>query len=268
MHNTMKIILSHINDNVPEMLLRLAYNPNNLPVGIDQLIHSKTIMNRVYLYCNLLGGKRKEIIVTYDMRVVTYSDPRQEALVRMGSYAVYEIPPQYRDNRPIVSVVGLGYPNQAINYPWDQCRPTSGANVAKMMKAVLTSHTMSGSVTTPDVDLISGSRIMISPPQYADYDWVLSCNVAYDENFNGLNRQAVLALQDICLSAVKSHIYNKLVLEVDQGLIIYGGELGTAKELIYEYKEEEEKFQDQLTRFSGAAMLDLKKKLNLIRNMV
>lgn len=264
----MSMVLQHIHSNVPKLLLSLAYNPSKEPVSIDKLIQKTTLMGRVYQQCNLVAGKRKEIVLTSSMVVQTEMMSEQEGYLRMGKYAVYEIPPEYRDNRPIVSVIGLGYPNQAISYPWDQLRPSSGATVGKLAKAVLTSHTMSGALITPDVELISGDRVKIDPPQYSDFGWVLSCNIAYDDNFNSLNAQAVIALQELCLCAVKSYIYNELVLEIDQGKIIHGGEVGAIKDLIYEYKSEEEKFKELLGEFNGGAILDMKRKRNLLQSML
>lgn len=263
----MRLVLSHIHNNVPELLLQAAYNPNKLPVSIDSLIHRKTIMDRVYLYCNLVAGKRREIVLTSDMIVATESTPGQEEFLRLGKYAIYEIPPELRDNKPIVSTIGIGYPNQAITYPWDQMRPTAGATVSKMAKAIMASQTMNGALNTPDVEPVSGSRVMLYPPQYSDFGWVLICNIGYDENFSNLNNQAVLALQDLCLSAVKAYVHIQLVLKIDKGEIIYGGELGSIREMVYKYADEEEKFQDLLSQFNGGAALDTKRLINLVRAM-
>ena len=267
MHNTMRMVLSNIHNTIPETILSLAFNPDNQPISIDKLIHEKVIVNRVMMDCNLVGGKRKDIVLTYDMvERTTYTS--QEMALMIGTYSLYRIPEEARDYQPISSVVSVSYPSYLNVGPYDYLRPRGGATASKLANAVIESHTMQGGMITPTVELLSGDLVKLVPGQYNQVNWVLSCNLAYDENFNNLNPQAVRAFMDLTLCAAKAYIYNRLLVPIDQARIIHGSEHGIIKDIIYKYEAEEEKYKELLDEFTGGAMLDIYRQKNLIYNIL
>ena len=180
----------------------------------------------------------------------------QESMVMMGSYSLYRIPSSMRDNRDIVSVVSLDYPNYNNPFPFDYIRPTTGVTAAKLGRAVLESHTMSTGITTPRVELKGPDLIRLTPAQYGNVNWVLTCNLSYDEFFTNLNQNAVLPFMDLTLSATKSYIYNRMAIIIDQARIIHGSEQGVIRDIITKYESEEERYKELLNEFSGGVTLD------------
>lgn len=272
MHNTMRMVLSNIHNNIPEPILNIAFNPMNSPISIDQLIHEKVIKNRVTMECNLVGGERKSIILSNSMRESSYWNGQedmvwtgQENMVMAGTHSLYRIPPEVRDHRAIVSVINVDYPNYGHAYPHDYVRPGFGATASRLARAALESHTMSSGMSTPRVELKGPDLIQLFPAQYGDVNWVLSCNLGYDEYFTNLNPQAVLPFMDLTLSATKSYIYNRMAVVIDQARIIHGSEQGVIRDIITKYEGEEERYKELLNEFTGGVTLDPVRMERIIR---
>lgn len=277
MNNTMRMVFSHIHHSVPDTILKLAFSSDNdnslidktshAPVTVDQIIHKKIIKGRVLDDCNLVGGKQKQIILrSYMLEKAAYT--QQEKTMPIGPCSFYRIPPEDRDNQPITRISHVDYPSQYMSSQYDSFRPTYGVSVRRLARSVLASHTGGDFLPPPKAEPVDGGLIRLFPAQYSHIDWVITADIAYDEYFTSLNPEAVSSFREMVLSATKAYIYNKLIIEIDQGKILYGADIGVIRDIITEYKEEESKYNEMLGEFSGGVILDLKKQNELIFAMV
>lgn len=270
MHNTMRMVLSNIHSSIPDDILSLAFNPENNVMSIDEIIHKKIIVDKVMMDCNLVGGKRKEIVLTYDMVEPAKFTEQEATLMMSGAYSLYRIPPEVRDYKPIISVVKVSYPKYINVGPQSYLRPAGGANAMKLANAVIESHTFKSALITPTAEVVpgAGDLIQLRPAQWTQVNWLLICNLEYDERFNNLNPQAVRSFMKLTLCATKMFIYNKLITVFDQARIIHGSEHGVMKDIVYKYEGEEEKYDELLDEFTGGAILDLQRQQELIYSML
>lgn len=269
MHNTMRMVLSNIHNSIPEEILNIAFNPTNNAVSVDQTIITKVIKNRVLMECNLMAGVTKHILLTYAM-IEPMHRTSQENRTFVGNFSVYRVPEYDRDFRPIVSVSAVNYPNYTDGLPYVYSRPGLGANAYKLGRAVLESHTMTSGLVVPTGKVLpgGGDLIQLTPAQHTNVDWLVTCRLAYDENFTDLNHSAVFALMDLTLSATKAYIYNRMAIVIDQARIIHGAEQGVIRDIISKYDSEEEKYKELLSEFSGGTLLSPERQQAMIRHMM
>jgi hypothetical protein len=263
----MRILLSRIKGDIPPEILGVIFNPRQLPsVSVEREIIDRVIHGRVLLEVNLVAGKNKEIILRRQ-----YLEPVQwtsdQALLSMGKYAFYRIPPEARENRIINKVVSIEYPgyyNAQMTgaYPYNQYH---GARLGNIARAVLQSQTQSQYLATPTASIEAGDLIRLTPPQMHHIDWILNCKLAFNEDFQGLTPNAILSLSDLVLSAVKNYIYVNSSIPMDQAAVLYGTEIGVIKDIIGSYSSEGDIYRELLIKFHGGAALNMKQIGNLFR---
>ena len=266
MHNVLQVILSEIHT-IPMEILQLAFNPKDEPVSLDELIIEKVIKKRVLPGCNLVAGEERPILLKLDYwEPLNYS--KEDAYLRLGRYSTYRIPPEARDYRPITKTISIDYPGYTNNILTgiDPYRQGKGARVASLTRAVMQSHTKSQFIATPTATAKDGEIITLLPGQTMHIEFVVHCLLEYDDNFNNINASAVIPLAQLCLCAVKAYIFRTTMVAMDQGRILHGGDHGIIKELIADYRGEEEKYQELLDEFTGGAKLNEKSMARIIYN--
>lgn len=264
MFNVLRKLISDIRLEIPSTILNLAFNPNNKPVSIDNLIIEQIIHNKILLDTNLVAGVTKEIVLI--PKYHEYMEhSRDSQFLNFGRYSLYRIPPEVREYRNITKIVKIDYPGNL--YEDIEQLSMGGATLNKLSKAVLQSHTLSHRINTPTADVEAGDLIKIIPGSNSHIDFLLTCRLEYDLNFSTLNASAILALSDLVLCATKTYIYVNLITEIDQGRIIHGGEHGVIRDIVTRYENENEKYVELLKKFHGNSLLSTKSKKQLIHYM-
>jgi hypothetical protein len=248
--DTINHILKYIYLNIPEEILNYVFKSDK-NLSMDSIIKEKIIVDIVLRRCNLYTGKLKKILLKESYKIKTRSDI--EFLV-YSEYSLYKIPPQARENKDILDVISV-YPSTeyASNIVGYDVTPNRASNVSE---AVLDSITGDNIFITPDVKILDNNVILLTPPQPIVSTWIANCMLKYDEYFTNLSPNAIRYVEKLGLYATQQYIYNKLRVQLDKGFLIGGQELTAIKNVVDEYKDARNKFDQVFEDFRGAAFFD------------
>lgn len=257
MANVVEACLKRIYHNIPVQILELAFNPNENET-LDHLIHEKVIHDRILFDCNLVAGKYKTIQL--DPRwIESAMIPNSVVFNNSSAFNIYRIPPEARENRMLSSVIELRhvYASPYLGAMGISMPGMGGNTAGDIACQALQGQTFSKAVPLPTPILVSGHQVKLihtTMPQIQEIPWILMCRLNYDSEFTNLNPQAVLPLVDLTVSAVKTYIYNELVLKIDSAYIVGGHAMGRLKEIVDSYSDQGEHYLQLLRDFNGGAV--------------
>lgn len=260
MHNAIEACMRKITYSIPEQILLKAF-----PVGpnmtLTDAILNEVIIPRVLEDCNLMGGRRKDIVLK-SAWVEPSSTPAPFIWGNSMTFSLYRVPPEAREHQPITKVLGLRFPYalyDGLQAPWGGPGSVlSGTTMDALNSQILGSHTYSGVMELPTPILRSGNLVQLGPnniSQLQNVDWILECRLGYDEEFTNINEQAIMPLVDLVTCAVKSYIYNTLIIKTELAFLEGGQQLGEMKRICESYADQEDRYNDLMRAFNGASTI-------------
>lgn len=224
---------------IPEEILDLvfikkAYYYRDRPTNLDREIIKKVIAPRVIVDCNLLGGT-DVIIPLLDI----YREVTEEWM------AVYRLPKSFTDNRSIMSILGVMYLN-----PYASAAASTGmgakgwSHVMSCSQAVLDAMSPIPNFSTSEISLEGENTILVRDSRILPQNSYARCILSYDEYMSNINPRSYIAFAKMCELAVKSYIWKNRVVPMDKAEMTGGVSLGSIKEVIEEYRDAEEQYQD------------------------
>lgn len=238
--------LDEIKYRIPIQILQLAfqrdewnyYNPN---LSMDEQIRLKVINPRILFDLDMVGGEQ-----------VTIPLDGLQPLSADSGFIVYQIPSERTYNRTIVSVLSIGYLSNNALPGWG-CAGGASSFLSGMSANPLINSTQriadSMSVLPPvsnaTAEIIGHNTIIIRDTRITG-SYYVRCILSHEENLNTIKLRSFPNLSKLCELAVKSYIYNKLIVRIDQAFLQGGQELGRVKEIIDSYSDSEELYQTYL----------------------
>lgn len=237
--NPVNYILGQIKFLIPAEVLRAAFYRREfgqqvLPTNIDELIRERVIEGRVRQDCDLVGGT-ETVIPIYDLPYDAWDNYRY----------CYRIPLSRTNGRYITRTVGVMLGNAGLfNMPY-----VGGAGYSQVLEAssaVLASNSAIPDVASTDVQLIGPNTILVSNLTTFSSQMHLRCYVENDADFANLRSTALHRFSELCVLATKAYIYNTLKIPMDMGQLVGGMNLGAFKEVVDEYRDSAQLYQDFL----------------------
>ena len=115
------------------------------------------------------------------------------------------------------------------------------------MQALVASYDKIPMTSTARCQLIAENTILIRDSiGFAPNGW-LRCVLANDENLGNIQLRSYKHFSQLVEYAVKSYIYNELIINLDQGELQGGQTIGVFKEIIQGYSDAEQNYKDYLT---------------------
>lgn len=230
---------------IPIELLRIAFKDNlqnwrKAPVSLDEQILLKIIRPRVLIDANLVGGQT--VVVSLESLSPKHID----------TYTViYEIPAELVMYRDIMSVLSIGYLPMSSAYGsmgagQGTVNPTSMNDVMSAAQRMGDSLSNIPNVSNATVELIGYNTVLVRDQQRVTNSYQLRCVIANDDNMNNISQRSYLSFGKLCELAVKSYIYNKLIVAIDDAYLSGGQELGSIKTIIESYSDSEQMYNDYL----------------------
>jgi hypothetical protein len=213
---------------------RFAYR--GLPVSIDEEIRRQVVRPRVLVDCNILGGTEA---------VIDLSGLRRE---RINDYlSVFHVPKERTQQRSIISVLNVTFSDPAF----------TGANGGLAQGCQATSLMLAGQgmvdaqspipiTSTARAELIGENVVRVQDTIVLPSTIYLRCFVANEENMGNIPMRAYLKFGKLVQLAVKSYIYNTMVVRMDMGELHGGQALGRFKDIIETYADAEELYSTYL----------------------
>lgn len=230
---------------IPIQVLREAFKdprPNwrRAPISLDELILNAVIRSRVMVDCNLVGGQTVQIPL--DGIVPDYVD---------NFSSVYHVPKERTQNRSIVAALSVGYMPYAASFnsagsSFGTISPGGMNEVTQAAQRV--SDAVSGvpPISNANVTLIAENTILLRDQFRVTSSYILRAVIGNEENMNNISPRSYLQLATLCEHAVKSFIYNALVIRVDEAFLQGGQELGALKSYIDSLADAETNYQTYL----------------------
>lgn len=225
---------------------------NNWRANLDEQILALVIKPRVLVDCNMLGGTQ-QLIPLAGLAMETPPDYQWATVVH--------IPKERTQGKTINSVLHVVFFNsaQVAGYVGANLmgggvigagfNPMSSDNSAltASMAGVLSAMDKIPQTSTANVQLIGENTILIRDgaiiPQYS----FLRCVLADDEELSSLQLRSYRHFANLVEFAVKSYLYNELIIQIDAGELRYGQTLGVFKSILESYSDAEANYRDYLT---------------------
>ena len=232
--------LSDIKFKIPKPILQEAFIERQgfgqfqrkTPLSLDYRIREEVIEARVLEDCNLVGGKE----VTIPLHSV-------QAQYMEHWKTIWAVPLELTDNRRITRVYSLIYGEGGVPTHTNLYN-TGGSVYEDAASGLMASHMPIPNISNAEIALIGENTVMAHmhiPPSPNLY---LRAVVEADSDLSHLNPASIPVFSKLVEYAVKSYIYNKLIIEIDEAYLRGGQQLGRFMSIIEEYADAEELYQE------------------------
>lgn len=233
-----------------EVFVKKGNNWKNFtPVSLDERIINLVIKNRVLVDCNLVGGA--EVTIPLDGYVVERYD---------AFSAVYVVPKSATQGRSITSVLSVGYAATSMQGVMGglggiRQGTVNAVNMAGM--AVMDAASPMPISSTARVQLIAENTILVKDVNPLISNAYVRCIIANDENLNHIQRRSIPVFCKLVELAVKSYVYNTLIITMDSAFLQGGMDLGKFKDIVEGYADSEEMYQEFLRdKWAGVSVMN------------
>lgn len=221
---------------IPEALLteafiRREFGRQAIPATLDTMIRQKVIEARVKPDCDLGGGHL--IRVPLDELQPEFIDPIT---------IVYRVPKALLQGRSIQRVLSIVYGSMYTTYS----ASSYGSNSSPILDAagaLIDSLQGIPAINSAYIRLIAENTILITQQPSLPSQLTLLCYVGYDTDMNLIRSTTQEHFTQLVEYAVKAYVYNKLVIEVGQGELSGGLELGQFKQILDGYADAYENYK-------------------------
>jgi hypothetical protein len=234
--------LDEIKYRIPIQVLMEAFKPNHTtwrptaPVSMDSEILNKVIKPRVVVDTNIVGGQTA--LISLDGLTPEYID-RYSML--------YHIPPERLNNRAIMSVLSVGLAPYGVgNNGFPSVASNCSSDLVGVGARVGNSFSSVPMMSNATAELVERSTVVVRDSAHPNYYYVLRCVVANEANMENINPRSWHVFAKLCELAVKSYIYNTMLIKMDQAFLSGGQELGAFKNYVEGLSDSEEMYQTQL----------------------
>jgi hypothetical protein len=270
MNDAMRVSMTRIKSQIPNQILEIAFRKKDAGpfanLSIDEQILDEVVRERVMTDCNLMGGRTTQISLAVSMWEQTV-DTHSQINSGTGPFSIYRIPADRRENCDILEIHHTHYPMPYGNGVATN-RIATGGTMCAHSKNLLNSHTAGDTIQTPTAELLQGNVIRLHPGSFAHIDWVVTCRLAYDENMTNLNSSAINSFAKLCILAVKQHIYNNLIINLDAGFIQGGAEITNFRTIIEQWSDLNPEYLEELDVYFGANFMDIQRIGPLLKYMI
>lgn len=242
----MDLITKAIQDikfSIPREILRMAYLEDRFaqysqaPVSLDKAIRDKTIIPRVVVDTDIVGGQT--IIVS-----LAGISPK---VIDEHNY-LFEIPPERVDYRTIMSVLSVSYfrNNSMPGYQFNAAAgvsPSTGGALALSAQRAMNSRENIPIISTAECQVVGHNVVLVRNHLRTAAMTEIRCRVENDENLANMPLTVAPVFSKLCRFAAKAFIYNELIVKLDRGRIDRGHEIGAVKSIIESYADANENYE-------------------------
>lgn len=226
---------------------RTRYYDNKTPLSLEAIITDQLIRGRVLKDVNLISGTDIEIPLT---------SGKVEAIDMYTS--VYKFDDAATSGRTITNVYELVY-----GHHYGRMGGYAGALNQTNQSGMLMKHTKEviRAAGGPDlntnhlIQIVGHNTVFVSgtvPRQ--DYGY-LRCMVTNDPNMNNLPPPYQVPFSQLCMLAAKSYVYTALVIELDEGMIRGGQQIGRFREIVDSFADAEEMYMEKLDEWQKIGIM-------------
>lgn len=247
MHDAIQYAVRRVTATIPQPILEDAFGnaavarawgqktfSGQVPVSIESRIISEVIDGRVRADADLTGAKQIDIrMAEVEMR----QNGNWTWLIRVPDEAVAGC--------RITQFLGIYIVESdwlsGTNYPWlGQNTLTQGAH------GLIAAAGPIPSISSENGHLVGHNTIEVNDMNVVRNSGMLRVKVESDASMSHLQPASYARWGDLVLLGTKSYIYNQLVVRMGRGRLESGYDLGVYKEIVDDYRDAEESYQDLL----------------------
>ena len=233
--SALKYGIDRITREIPSEILHLAFLRKSdyfsVKTSLEKQITDLVITNIVLRDTNVVGGVT--VTIRLDNCKLTYyeKNPTEHNLVITVPYRV-------TNGKKILSALSLV----------DDLGGSSGYNSSSnpLMSAMNNKMDFDSKIgsgfATSNLELIAPNTILV----YDECDYIstgyLKVQVENNSNLSNISTKSYLNFGELCVLAAKQFIYNKLVIDIDKGVLYSGHELGKITDIILGYESATEDY--------------------------
>lgn len=264
--NPIEYAISVIHREIPPQLLQQAFPSfgtsfDNTVHSLDARIKSNVIDRWVMTDIKLVGGTE------------TYA-PVEDSVteqVDMSTF-VYRIDERWTQGREITQVLTIGQ-GTALGYGMlTNGTYGYGSPNAQMQQQAVNAAAPGPILATSHLQLIGPNTFLAKFAGYQQYSfgrgipvWA-QIRIADDAYFSSIVPSAFQDFAELCVLAVKSYVYNQLVVSVDEAMISSGQQLGVFRERLWEYSDSNTLYKEAVRKWTKIAhMIDAPRHHSFIR---
>lgn len=225
------------------------YYDNSIPTSLEALIKDQVIVGRVMKDINLVSGTEVNIPL---------ANVEWERIDNFNT--IYRLDDRATAGRTITSTyeVTYGRGNTGIN---DGSNSYAGyvSNSSSLLKAskdILKASTGLSAVSTSYVQLIGHNVIMVNDVSPAGGYGILRCQVSNDPNLNNIRTQYHQDFATLCLYATRAYVYSSLVIDLDEGMLRGGQQIGRFREIVDNFMDADTMYIEELVRWQKIGVLN------------
>lgn len=258
MQSPMGYILQTIYSSIPKEILDMTFEPTKNQSTLDELIIDNVIAARVLMDLNLVSGLRAKIPLIEAWRQPVESLPLEIVVGSMYDAAYYLIPKKDRQHRNIIAIeqissdYSFAVPSGGVV---DQSVGILGNSVADLARVAITTRTQFNQPIMPTATLLSNNFVKVYPWTYSE-GLILECTLEFDRELTNMNQNLIIPTRNLSLCAVKAFVYNKLRIRIDMTEITAGMTVGSVKDIVLSYENENTLYDDLLLKVRGATLLE------------
>lgn len=240
--NALSYAINQLRFRIPIAVLKIAFRENNsswrqAPVSLDDLIMQHVIRARILVDADIVGGQE----VTIPLDRLPYK--------MLDTYiALFEVPVERTNGRTIMSILSVGY----LPYTYAQSGGVSTISTANpnqttnvLLAGLRVGNAMSAipAVSTASAELVGHNVVVIRDNNRPAAPYLLRCVVGNEENLNNISLRSYNQFARLVELGVKSYIYNKLLIDIDNAYLTGGQELGSVKNYVEGLADSEEMYR-------------------------
>lgn len=240
--------LNYISLRIPREIIEIAFTTNT-PMDKLTTLEDKIVSNVIQKYIrpdlNMMGGSILNLYL--DRCKVEPLPDSTEFLVR--------VPKDLTDGLSIIRPLNISarLTNTDLHQIYNGARAKSPIAIASKM---LNHVDLQPSLTSTNLELLGDNLIRCREPISVRLYKFMQVIVENKENFSNIQPQYFDKFGELCLSATKMAIYNKLVVSFDMGFIKGGHEISVIKDIVDGYSDEHENYKELLTLWKKIATLN------------
>lgn len=274
--NALIYSINEINFQIPHELLQagILFDENEATINLtslDDKILNKVIKKRVLLDANIVGGIQ-------DVIPLNGINPIQSDYY----YTIYNIPNEMTRNKEIISVLNMtilpmtGFLGTNFSGGQGSTLGMTGGMTNSNNALINVSNRIGNSVAPGGllantlIDIVGHNTVMIQAAYHFLTNVGLRVVLANDTNLNNIQPRSYKDFSLMCVLAVKSYLYNKLIVPINSGYLSGGQELGMFKNILESYSSAEEEYRTYINEIWGgiAKMNDTTTYHRLLRSMM
>lgn len=203
------------------------YFDNVDAISLDEKIREIVIEGRVAIDVNLVGGT--EVLLPMAQAEREYVDSWN---------IIYRFPPSVLGNRKISTVHEVIYGlTQGLAGSTATGFDSRSSGMLKEVRNIIRATNGVAMMGTAYVQLLNHNTILVNDSNQVMGDAAVRCTVSHEPNFNDIKQPYYRDFAEMVVLAVKAHVYNTLIIDLDEGLIRSGATLGRVREIIDSYAD-------------------------------